>query len=810
MDEIKKIISVDTDKAQKSLKDFKSEIDALRAKLLQLDSASSEYASISAQIAEKQNRLNEVMKIGKTNASALEGSYNALVNKLKTLKTQWRETNDEGLRTSLGKQINDINNELKNLDASVGNFSRNVGNYGGEFEKAFVKCLGSMQGLSGPIKDMANMFAQMIPMFRNIQITGVGAFTAIKGAIATTGIGLVAVAIGEIINKLTELHNKSKQIIDDGEDAYQQLLKNAEKYNNEFEELDARHKKKLKENQDNYDKVVASAEEKANKLRSAAYQSRWNKRSLLEKAEKQELEEKAKAEKALYEANLKETEDYNREYSKLTLNRAKNELELAKATANAIFKTKEQEANKESATTKEALEKQKEYYKDYYNTVTKAQENYMNVLESQRPYLSNEEYQELHQKTLNETTLSQIEMENQLDSYSTKIKSTLSQTSATVDKYQENYDRATRKIELETKERLFTTDRDVEDENERQEKMTQIKLEGIEKQIKLEEEYKNHYLNDADKQIDVDKRLIDLYQQQLDLQRQITTELDKQTAKKLEALKQEHEESLKLAEQKAKQQAFEVETSTDVLNDAGVVNAKAVADAKWDIEKQLYENKIALATKYLEEVKGNTEQEAKAQADLDNLKKEYANAERKREFELTKTNKQEAEKQKKDKEAAAKAGAAAVAGIMGGLSALMEEGSQEAKAFALMEATINTASAVVSAYKAGVATIPVPAWAGQALGIAQAAAAALQGAAQIKQIKSTSKDNPEGSGVSSPTLSAVGVSPLLDEQADLERLQSLQIYGDSQQDRDTRVYVVESDITDAQRRTEVRESEATF
>ena len=45
------------------------------------------------------------------------------------LKKAFKETNDEAEREALAKQIVKINGQLKNMDASIGNFQRNVGNY---------------------------------------------------------------------------------------------------------------------------------------------------------------------------------------------------------------------------------------------------------------------------------------------------------------------------------------------------------------------------------------------------------------------------------------------------------------------------------------------------------------------------------------------------------------------------------------------------------------------------------------------------------------------------------------------------------
>lgn len=120
-----------------SLKEYKKQIQDLRSELLGLDKTSTEYAKIADDIRQRQSKLNEVMSVGKGNADALDGSYNALTHQMAELRKQWKATNDEAEREALGKQILSLNNQLKGLDASIGNWQRNVGDYSNAFVNAF-------------------------------------------------------------------------------------------------------------------------------------------------------------------------------------------------------------------------------------------------------------------------------------------------------------------------------------------------------------------------------------------------------------------------------------------------------------------------------------------------------------------------------------------------------------------------------------------------------------------------------------------------------------------------------------------------
>lgn len=197
--EIKKVITVDLGNTATSLRDYKKHIDDLKGSLLQLDSASEEYEKISKEIKAEQDKLNEVMKVGKTTTDAAEGSYNQLSQTMSELKKQWKATADEAERADLGKQILDINNQLKELDASTGNFQRNVGDYANAFEQAFDKCLDGIKNIDGPLGEIGGTVKNMIPVIKSINKTAISGLEGVKKGIAATGIGLLVVAVASLI-----------------------------------------------------------------------------------------------------------------------------------------------------------------------------------------------------------------------------------------------------------------------------------------------------------------------------------------------------------------------------------------------------------------------------------------------------------------------------------------------------------------------------------------------------------------------------------------------------------------------------------
>lgn len=131
------VIEVRTGDSEQTVKGLKKEISDLRDSILNLEKGTEAYEDAVSKLQADQRKLNEVMALTKKEATALEGSYDALVYQMAQLKKEWRATNDEAKRNELGKQIDEINNQLKELDASIGNHQRNVGNYTNSIIDAF-------------------------------------------------------------------------------------------------------------------------------------------------------------------------------------------------------------------------------------------------------------------------------------------------------------------------------------------------------------------------------------------------------------------------------------------------------------------------------------------------------------------------------------------------------------------------------------------------------------------------------------------------------------------------------------------------
>ena len=209
-DEIRKVVTVDVSGAVdsleemrrevetsgysfKSLGDAKKYIDMLRASLIDLEDDSDEYEDRVKEIDTVQQKLNKAMKVTGTTLKSAEGSYNALSKKMSDLKKAFKQTNDEAERKVLAKEIASINNQLKEMDASIGNYQRNVGNYQQAFTAGITGIAEKIEALGNPLAIAKNGVIALSNAFKSLIANPVGAaIMVIVGALAALKKGFEA------------------------------------------------------------------------------------------------------------------------------------------------------------------------------------------------------------------------------------------------------------------------------------------------------------------------------------------------------------------------------------------------------------------------------------------------------------------------------------------------------------------------------------------------------------------------------------------------------------------------------------------
>lgn len=212
-----------------------------------------------------------------------------------------------------------------------------------------------------------------------------------------------------------------------------------------------------------------------------------------------------------------------------------------------------------------------------------------------------------------------------------------------------------------------------------------------------------------------------------------------------------------------------IEQENSLLNQQ-LMNEQLTAEQKEEIQRTLTENNIALSDAQLANEQANTQA--------------YQNLQKARQQALQGT-------------------LSVASSIAGSMASIWGEESKVGKGFATAQALIDTYSAANSAYSA-MAGIPIV---GPALGIAAAAAAVVAGMANVKKIWEVD----ETSGASASSASASVAAPAALNTAPVEYTRNL--LGDKETDllnEPVKCYVVESDITNAQTKVAVTESNASF
>ena len=161
--EIKRVLTVDTVPAIKSLKGLADEVDACRKEVNRLDeegkSGTQEYQEALVDLKGAQQDYNAAVRMSIKEAGAAKGSYNEMTVAMAKLKDEWKATGDAAKRMELGKQIKSINDQLKALDASTGNYQRNVGDYTNAMKAALGDFPKYADAVKAPLKAVNDQMA---------------------------------------------------------------------------------------------------------------------------------------------------------------------------------------------------------------------------------------------------------------------------------------------------------------------------------------------------------------------------------------------------------------------------------------------------------------------------------------------------------------------------------------------------------------------------------------------------------------------------------------------------------------------------
>lgn len=830
-DEIRRIITVDVSGAVdsleemeeatesagysfKSLGDAKKYIDKLRASLIDLDEDSEEYANTVAEIDVVQDKLNKAIKATGSTIKNAEGSYNALSKQMSELKKRFKETNDEAERTAIAKQIVTINDKLKDMDASIGNYQRNVGNY----EAAFT---GGLKDITAKIEALGNPLV--------IAKNGVNALgKALKSLIANP-VGAVIMAIVAALSALKkgfegseEASNKLKRAFA----AFEPILNTIKNLFTSFANVVGNIAEKVIPA---FVNSIQSAEMWMMKLlNKIGVVSDEKLKAFEETIEKQKESVKLSQELADREIKLEERK------RKLLVDTAKKELEISELRAKASDKDKYSAAERKKFL-EQAIQTERELNAE---KLAVAQEEYDIALERSKQtdndaatnrklaeaeanlYNVRKEYFDKERKLISQVSAARGEATKETEELKKKEMEAIQQIQGRIElSLMDESAREVKIIDDKYKEELalfekyhIDTTKLTEEYNKQLEALRKEDLDKI-------KEINNRASLSLMERSDRDLKVIeDQYQEELKLfekYEQDTVKLTEEYNRKIaEAKAGDGEDKLKKIEEEATLQQF-------------------IADKTIQIEFEKKERLLEIDRQRLEDEKVIYEE----LLSLDNLseekRQEYADKLAEINAGIVDNSNQTKELQKQHIQELVDAYSKMANGIGDILNTVAgymqdnvkervkagkmteEEGKKEfekTKKLQIAAAIINGLAGIATAISTAMSLGPIL---GPIMGAINATAIAVSTGVQIAKIKSTTLDGGSGSSsvsasAATPSSSATAYVPnystnVTGESENVDLANAI-----SEKQGDTRVYVVESDIAQAGKKAEVRESESTF
>ena len=162
--EIKRVITIESDESLNTLNHLSARIKELKGNMNDLDITTEEYRQVSEEVTKLENVKRNAIR-GVT--ASVEGSYNAYSKELSILQKHRKTLNETSEEyKEVTARVAELQQHLKEMDADVGVYSRNVGNY----SSAFDGLQGSVNGvvsklpaLNGGVAGFAGAMNESLP-----------------------------------------------------------------------------------------------------------------------------------------------------------------------------------------------------------------------------------------------------------------------------------------------------------------------------------------------------------------------------------------------------------------------------------------------------------------------------------------------------------------------------------------------------------------------------------------------------------------------------------------------------------------------
>lgn len=208
----KTVLQIEGDDAIQTLRDLQKAADEMKVQLLQstaalngvskgteeYDKAMVEYQKSLVASRRAQKDYNEALNLTVNSSKAASDSYYALNRQLVELRKQYKNLSAEERISASGKEmlnkISDLDTRLKNLDAGMGQYQRNVGDYAGQIR--------SISGLFGGAGKAASS-----------AVAGVMGFKASLDAVSATPILAMLTLLMTMLGKLKAAFTSSEEAL---------------------------------------------------------------------------------------------------------------------------------------------------------------------------------------------------------------------------------------------------------------------------------------------------------------------------------------------------------------------------------------------------------------------------------------------------------------------------------------------------------------------------------------------------------------------------------------------------------------------
>ena len=205
-----KVTTPGLDESITTVKELKQHISELRDKLITTSYGTTEWDATVQELTTSVNKLTQVQKAEKDQVSLNEGSYKSIEAKMKELTQVYKTMavvteEDRQKQIALAVEINDLNDQLKGLDAAIGNHQREVGNY----KAAFEGLKGSFEITKEAGEQLASGFssvAGIIGLSASEASSANSAFSALSGTFS------VVSSVTDTLGRSTEAMSKAYQI----------------------------------------------------------------------------------------------------------------------------------------------------------------------------------------------------------------------------------------------------------------------------------------------------------------------------------------------------------------------------------------------------------------------------------------------------------------------------------------------------------------------------------------------------------------------------------------------------------------------